>query len=246
MPHFFTAEDLSGCETVSIVGGDARHIALSLRMRVGESVTVSDRNARRYVCTLREIRPDAVTAAIQSAEKSLCEPPYRAVLYQALPKGDKMDLIVQKAVEYGVYAVVPVLSARCISRPDAQTMEKRLLRWNKIAREAAMQCGRDRLTQVLPCVSFAEALRQQKDGETLSLLCYEGERTVSLKAALRGFDACPAEIRFMVGSEGGFAEEEARMASDAGWLPVGLGARILRCESAPLYVLAALSYEFEL
>ena len=158
----------------------------------------------------------------------------------ALPKGDKMDFIVQKAVELGACRVVPYTAARSVSRPDAKALAKKAVRWRKIAREAAQQSGRGRVPEVADCMSFGEAVRQA-GACAPALLLYENERQNSLRAALtaRPF----AEAALMVGPEGGFAAEEVQAACEAGLVSVSLGPRILRCETAPLAALAAVLYE---
>ena len=158
----------------------------------------------------------------------------------ALPKGDKMDFIVQKATELGAAAIVPYAAARSVSRPDEKSMAKKTARWQKIAREAAMQCGRGVIPAVLPCVSFAEAARQAAALD-LSLFLYENERQNGARAALSA--ETYATVGLMIGPEGGFDPAEAEEAVRAGLRSVSLGPRILRCETAPLAALAAVMYE---
>ena len=155
----------------------------------------------------------------------------------ALPKGDKMDFIVQKAVELGAYAVVPYLSKNCVSRPERT--EKKVERWRKIAAEAAKQCGRGVLPSVEGVIPFAQAVARAAAHET-ALFLYENEKQTGLRAALA--DGLGETVALLVGPEGGFAPEEAEAAADAGLKSVSLGTRILRCETAPVAALAALLY----
>ena len=155
----------------------------------------------------------------------------------ALPKGDKMEFIVQKAVELGVSRIVPYLSKNCVSRPDKT--EKKVERWRKIAAEAAKQCGRGRLPEVAAVVSVAQAIAQAAESET-ALFFYENEKPTGLHDALAG--GVKDTVSLMVGPEGGFDPAEAKAAVDAGLQSVSLGTRILRCETAPIAALAAVLY----
>jgi len=246
MPRFFVSTENFTGGSVTICGDDAWHIARSLRMAVGESITVCDGAGNEHLCTLEKISDTAVQAAVQSVRRAESEMPFHTVLYQALPKGDKMDLIVQKAVEEGVCEIVPFLSERCISRPDEKSLAKKIARWQRIAHEAAKQCGRGVLPTVGGLLTYGQMLaRAQQD--TLCCFCYEGEGTRSIRAALRGADLKNGgSLSVVIGSEGGFSEAEAADAAAAGLVSCGLGKRILRCESASGFALACISYEFEL
>ena len=246
MPRFFVQADNIASDTVTITGDDAWHIARALRMAVGERVTVCDGEGNEHDCTLTAITDTAATAHIDGTQVSASEMPFTAVLYQALPKGDKMDLIVQKAVEQGAAVIVPFLSERCISRPDDKAMAKKLQRWQRIAVEAAKQCGRGILPTVAPPLSYSEMLAAVR-ADSLCCFCYEGAGTRSLRAVLTEADLPKGgRVSVVIGSEGGFSEKEADAARDAGVALCGLGRRILRCESASGFALACLSYQFEL
>ena len=168
------------------------------------------------------------------------EPPVRITLYQAMPKGDKLEFIVQKAVELGAAEIVPVLTSRCISRPDPRTMEKKRERLQKIALEAAKQSGRGMIPRVGPLLSWKEAL-EGMNRDQLAILFYEEARE-PLGPLLR---SRPASVSLLIGSEGGFSPEEAREAEERGLRPCTMGPRILRCETAPLYALSAITYSYE-
>ncbi len=245
MPRFFVSPDnVSEC-SLCITGDDARHIARSLRMAVGDSLTVADGSGTEYDCSLTKIRDDMCECAINSARPSLSEPPYRLTLYMAYPKSDKLETVIQKSVELGCAHIVPFESSRCVKRPKADKAEERTARLCRIAAEAAKQCGRAILpTVALPC-SFDTAIADAAEAE-LAIFCYEGESTRTLKDVLDACDGTPATVSVIIGSEGGFSPEEAEAARAAGLIPTGLGARILRCETAPDYCLSALSYRFEL
>ena len=244
MPRFFVAREDIEEGRVLIRRDDAFHIARSLRMAVGDTVTVSNGEGTDYTVRLTRIRDEECCGEILEALPSHTEPECRITLLVAYPKGDKLETVIQKAVELGAYRIVPFESSRCIKRPKAEKADKLKARHARIAEEAAKQCGRSRIPEVLSPVGYREALRIAGESE-LALLCYEDERGRSIKAALRDAGRV-GSISVVVGAEGGFSPEEAGEAHDAGLVSVGLGPRILRCETAPLYALSALSYEYEL
>lgn len=247
MPRFFLPpadfDGISAGDVVTVTGDDARHISLALRMRTGDAVTLCDGAGTEYDGTLISLTPTAVEVEISASRRSTREMPVKITLYQGLAKGDKMDTIIQKAVELGVSRIVPVNTARCIMKMG-DNPDKKIARWQKIANEAAGQCGRGILPEVSEPVSFKEALKAAK-GDELSLFCYEEiGKTKPLSACLP--DIPPNTLSFFIGPEGGFAPEEADAAMDGGILPCGLGPRILRTETASGYLLAALSFRYEL
>ena len=244
MPRFFVNPESFRENTVNIVGDDAFHIARSLRMAVGDTVTVADSKGYEYTCTLLKIRDDVCECEVVDKRYAKSESPVEITLYMGYPKGDKLELVIQKAVELGVSRIVPFESSRCVKRPRADKAEKQGARLSRIAEEAAKQCGRARLSEVSAPLDFLPMLKDASEKD-LALFCYEGEGTVSLKDILsKNTDV--KSIAVIVGCEGGFSESEALAAKDAGLTSVNLGPRILRCETAPLYALAAISYSYEL
>lgn len=237
MPRFFTGTVRDGHAEIS--GEDARHIALSLRMREGERVTVCDAQGTDYQCVIRRVQPELITFAVTESAPSAGEPSVDVTLYQAMPKGDKLEYIIQKAVELGVGRIVPVLSRRCVSRPDEKSMAKKLTRYNKIALEAAKQCGRGRVPQVEPMLDFGAAL-ERIGKSSLGIFFYENAEN-SLRETLS--KKLQNEVSILIGSEGGFEPGEAEAAVERGLLPLSLGSRILRCETAPLAAITAILYE---
>lgn len=218
-----------------LTGEDAHHICRALRMRRGEEITLCDTRGYDYFCRLEEVAPGEVRARVLGREASKSESRARITLYQALPKGDKLEFIVQKATELGACEVVPVLTGRCVSRPDAKTMEGRRRRLQKIALEAAKQSGRGKIPEIAPLLSFSEAIGGMKQAEC-AILCYE-------EAATPLFPLLLPEARsfaLMVGSEGGFSPQEAQSAAENGIPTASLGRRILRCETASVAALSAL------
>lgn len=250
MPRFFLSASNISDGYVTVTGDDAVHISRSLRMRVGEHITVCDMQKIEYDCELSEFTADTVRARIVSSRSSDTEPPYHIRLYQALPKSDKLDVIIQKAVEAGASEIVPFESERCVVRMDSDVRreEKKLERRRRIALEAAKQCGRGCIPEVRPSMRYGEMLADAARSE-LVLFFYEGDGTVSLREVLASRYAGggkPESISVIIGSEGGFSLAEVRSAREAGAEVCGLGRRILRCETAPGFALACLCYNFEL
>lgn len=234
MPRFFTQE--VGETGARITGADAAHIARVLRMRPGEKLTVCDLAGSDYLCEIVSAAPDAVELRVLEKRPTVAEPGVRVTLFQGLPKADKMELIVQKSVELGVSRIVPVLTARCVSRPDASALAKKTARWQKIAFEAAKQSGRGRLPVVDTAVDFAAAARELA-GMERGILFYEKGGD-----AHRGVWDGAREIGVCIGPEGGFTEEEVAQAAGLGVRVCTLGPRILRTETAPLCVLSIIMY----
>lgn len=255
MPRFFIDGSAISGGTATVTGSDARHIALSLRMRVGDSITLCDFARNEYRCSLESITPTEVSARVISVSMSEAEPPYTARLYQALPKGERADVIVQKSVECGVSEIVFFESERCIAKMKGDSVDKKLARFGSIALEAAKQCGRGIVPEVRFVGGISDALAEMSDGE-LRFMCYEGGSdgeypTEKLGELLARFENgrenyIPSDIRFMVGPEGGFGYGEVKLASESGLLLAGLGSRILRCETAPPFVLTCLAARYEL
>lgn len=231
-PRFFAS---IGGETAIIVGEDAKHISTVLRMKKGECIVVCDNNSNDYLCRISALTKDSVELEVLDCRKNEAEPNVNVTLFQCLPKSDKMDFIVQKATELGASKVVPVLSKRCVSRPDTKSAAKKIERWQKIAEEAAKQSGRGMIPHISQLTDFATAVKEYKSKDS-GILLYEcgGENLNKL------ISPKVKEIGIFVGSEGGFEPEEAQFAESSGIHLATLGKRILRCETAPIAALALL------
>lgn len=243
MQKFFIEDSFFGGEYITLLGDEARHIAYSLRMAKGDSITLSDMSGNEYNCIIEDFTKDSVSVRVLSENKALGEPPCEIILFQALAKGEKMDYIVQKATELGVTKIVPFESERCIAKSDKKGDVSKLERRKKIAKDAAGQCGRGKIPEILPTLSFKEALDMMEKAE-ISIFCYEAEGTLPVKELLPR--EVPREIAFMIGPEGGFSEKEAMQAKERKIHLAGLGKRILRTETASLYVLSSLSFYYEM
>ena len=242
MPKFFMPVADKAAQ-IMVTGEDAHHIGYALRSRVGDAFTIcnTDPTAETYGwdyhCIISSFDSQSVTLDVVSFEKSQTESSVSITLYQAVPKNDKFDIIVQKAVELGVNTVVPVFTRRCISRPDIKSQIKKRDRLQKIASEAAKQCGRSVLPVVKDFMTYEEAL-QDCQSRDCKIICYEGGGIRLNKA----YEPSHHSIALFIGSEGGFEEEEIQKAADSGVKSCTLGKLILRCETAPLTAVSILRY----
>ncbi len=231
MPRFFVSP-IDG-DFVTIEGGDARHIALSLRMREGDSITLCDGNANEYDCRILSLSPEAVQLKVAGTKKSLSEPALQVTLYQGLPKGDKLEWITQKAVELGVSRIVPVVTSRSIAKISERD-QKKTARLQKIADEAAGQSGRGILPQVEAPISFKQAAKRMAEENTVVFYECGGKPLTALASDFKG------SLSIFIGPEGGISPEELAELEQNGAKTATLGPRILRCETAPLAALAAI------
>lgn len=243
MHHFFVtpAQVRDGC--CFITGRDVNHIRNVLRMRQGEQIAVRDGVSRNYICRIENLESDSICARIVDEEEGR-ELPARICLFQGLPKGDKMDWIIQKAVELGVYRIVPVATRRSVVKLDQKKAEAKVRRWNTVAESAAKQSGRTILPQVEPVVGFirACAMAGQMD---VGLIPYELAEGIEYTREILRRLTPGMEIGILIGPEGGFDVEEVEEAKAAGICPVTLGRRILRTETAGMAALSILMFHLE-
>jgi 16S rRNA (uracil1498-N3)-methyltransferase len=244
MPHFHVPPENVRDGRFALAPGESHHVSTVLRKKPGDALRLFDGVNRTYRAVIESVADDRVTGRVIEDEV-LPPEPYRLRLFQGLPKGDKFEWIVEKAVELGAAEIIPVVAARSVARPDAERAAARVERWRKIARAAEKQSGRLRETEIaLPC-SWTDALARCGRGETI-LVPWEGENARPLAEVL---SACRAgapgpTIDVFIGPEGGLTMEEVSDARRAGAVTVTLGERILRTETAGLYVASALHYEF--
>ncbi len=235
MPRFFTEH--ADPDEICLTGEDAHHIGRSLRMRPGEQLTVCACGTD-YLCEITKITEDAVYLHPVSIVPCASEPMVQVTLYQAVPKRSKIEEIIQKSVELGVFRIVPVLTARCVARPSAADFERKRERLQKISQSAAKQSGRGIVPEVAGLLTWQEALAAMQQ-EDAAVMLYEEQ------GGMRFGDVPLAgckRIGLFIGSEGGISEEEAAQAQAAGIHRVWLGRRILRCETAPVAAMGILMY----
>ncbi len=235
LPKFFVSPDAIRDGRVVLPPEEAAHISRVLRLRRGDEITVCDGACNDYRCVIAELSPERVLCEIQSCARCGSEPSLFVTLYMGLPKSDKLEFVIQKAVELGVSRVTPVEMARCVAREKGG--ERKLQRRRQLALAAAKQSGRGIVPEVTESISLPEAADRMERDE-LSILLYERAGRNAELPELCGVRS----LSFLVGPEGGVAPEEAELLGAKGVHVVGLGERILRCETAPITFLSILMY----
>ncbi|MDO4338627.1 MAG: 16S rRNA (uracil(1498)-N(3))-methyltransferase [Eubacteriales bacterium] len=229
---------------IHIMGSDVNHIKNVLRMKEGEELWVSDGAGKEYHCIIEDCTEDEVLAHILYVQEPDYELPCRIYLFQGLPKGDKMELIIQKAVELGVYQVIPMETKRCVVKLDAKKAEKKVSRWQQIAESAAKQSKRMLIPGVHPVMSYREALSYAAELDVF-LLPYELAKGMKDTREILHSIVPGQSVGIFIGPEGGFEEAEVESAVLAGAKPITLGRRILRTETAGLAILSVLMFQLE-
>lgn len=240
MRRFFVEPGLLQGESGVISGELRRHLATVLRLKVGDTVRLADGTGREAIATITALENEGIRVDLESVpvDAAVGNGP-RITLYQGLPKGEKLELILQKCTELGANAIVPFMAARSVTRLEEGKREQRVARWQKIALEAARQSGRERVPRVdfAPCLA---ELLEEKDHD-LRIMLWEDETEQGLRQLLESTPR-PGSIAVIVGPEGGLTPDEAARAAEAGYRPVSLGRRILRTETAGLAVVSILQY----
>ncbi|MBR4139729.1 MAG: 16S rRNA (uracil(1498)-N(3))-methyltransferase [Lachnospiraceae bacterium] len=244
MSHFFVTSAQIAGDTLTILGDDVNHMKNVLRMRSGEAFTAADENGMFYRCEIDELDKVQVTAKILWKEEGSSELSSKIYLFQGLPKSDKMELIIQKAVELGAYEIVPVSTKRAIVKLDAKKEASKLKRWQAIAEGAAKQSGRMLVPQIHELMTFSEALQMAKTLD-INVIPYECAKGMNGTREIFGSIKPGMSVGIFIGPEGGFEESEVEKAKEAGVHPVTLGKRILRTETAGLTTLSILMYLLE-
>ncbi|MEW6447712.1 MAG: 16S rRNA (uracil(1498)-N(3))-methyltransferase [Bacillota bacterium] len=250
MTRLFVPREQWQGSNVYITGDDTHYITRVLRLGPGDTLTVLDGEGRAFNAAIKSIDTKKVCLDIIGEIKPDVEPSLKVRLFQAVPKGDKMDLVVQKAAELGVAMVVPLVTERAVVRLDTGRALRRRERWQKISREAARQCGRTVVPKVLPVMTLEEALNffAAERGQAafpdrlLGIMPWEGEESLSLRDCLTG--KRPDTVSIFIGPEGGFSLAEVRAAQQQGIATVTLGRRILRTETAGIITPALVMYTF--
>lgn len=235
MPRFFK-ENFE--KEPFLTGQDAAHIARSLRMRLGEPLTVCDKNGFDYRCTVTALSKDKIELEIHEKTPTVSEPDIAVTLCPCLTKGDKLETVIRHGVELGVTGFLPLCSANCVSRPDEKSAQAKVQRWNKLAAEAAGQSGRGILPPVEPVISLQTFLSNRFQEFDLVLFFYEVHGQPLGQAFWENDSA--KKIAVITGPEGGFTGDEAEALAAAGAKTVTLGPRILRAETAPLAAVTGL------
>lgn len=241
MPKFFVDKNNIGEKNIEITGDDAKHISTVLRAKVDEEIIICDGYGTDYLCRLIGINKKQVLAEIIEKYENKNEPELKITLYQGLPKGDKMELVIQKCIEIGIDRIIPVITDNTVVKIGDKA-EKKNLRWNKIAEAAAKQCGRGKIPHVDKILSFKDAVETSKtlDG---AIIPYENERKKNIREFVKSFRG--KSIGIFIGPEGGFSENEITLCMENNISSVSLGKRILRTETAGLVTSVILLYELE-
>lgn len=244
MHHFFVTPQQVKEENIWIVGTDVNHIKNVLRMKIGEELHISDGNNKKYLCEIVSMTSDEVCVLIKEELKSDTELPSKIYLFQGLPKSDKMELIVQKAVELGAYEIIPVATKRAVVKLDDKKAVKKVERWNSIAEGGAKQSGRNVIPKVKRVMAFKEAIQYAKELDVV-LIPYELAEGMQETRQIIS-DIQPGQsIGIFIGPEGGFETAEVEYAIENGAKAITLGKRILRTETAGLTTLSILMYHLE-
>lgn len=251
MYHFFVKPSQINDRTVIITGDDVNHIRNVLRLRAGDEVSISNgADGREYRCGIETVEPDKVTCSVRFIRENGVELVSQVYLFQGIPKGDKMEQIIQKTVELGVYEIIPVEMRRCIGRIDPGKEAAKLARWQAISEAAAKQSKRGVVPNIKGVMNFDEALDYARDMD-IKLVPYELESIISGSSAMnetrKAIDSIKdnQSIAIFIGPEGGFDESEVDRAVGSGAKPITLGRRILRTETAGMTLMSWIMYKLE-
>lgn len=245
MHQFFVEPFQIQGKQIYITGKDVKHIRNVLRMQPGEEISVRNGvDGREYRCGIECIEEDRIICGLRFIKEEGVELPAKVYLFQGLPKADKMELIIQKAVELGVYEIIPVATKRCVVKLEEKKAAQKTARWQGISEAAAKQSRRSIIPRVGKPVSFNEAVSRCRDME-VKFIPYELAKGMKATKELISSLKPGAEIAVFIGPEGGFSEQEIELAKEGGILPITLGKRILRTETAGLTVLAWIMYQLE-
>lgn len=244
MHHFFVTPEQVKEDNIWIEGSDVNHIKNVLRMKIGEELQISDGNNKQYLCEIVSMTSDEICVSVKEELSTDTELPSKIYLFQGLPKSDKMEFIVQKAVELGAYEIIPVETKRAVVKLDDKKATKKVERWNSIAEGGAKQSGRNVVPKVKPVMTYKDAFQYAKELDVV-LIPYElaegMEETRQIIA-----DICPGQsVGIFIGPEGGFETSEVEYALAQGAKAITLGKRILRTETAGLTTLSILMYHLE-
>lgn len=243
MHRFFVKQENIKKGSIIVDGEDVQHISRVLRLQTGDRIVLCDGYGTDYLAVIESIGKNSVGTTIIEREASKGEPDIDVVLYQGIPKSAKMDTIIQKCTEMGIKRIVPVTTARTVVKLESEKDEKKKVeRWVKIAEEAAKQSGRGVIPQISMPMTFTQALMDAA-GLDIAIVPYELEDSLGIKEALKNGKG--SRVGFFIGPEGGFEPYEIERVKEAGAVPVTLGSRILRTETAGIAVLTSIMYEYD-
>ena len=249
MPKFFISQEQQENDKIHIKGNDVNHIRNVLRKKVGETIVVCNKESKKdYLCKIENIENNSIECKIEEELESNVESNVKVTIMQGLPKKDKMELIIQKSVELGVYEIIPIEMERCVVKLQEKDKAKKIERWQKISEVAAKQCGRDYIPKINQIMSLKNICNLISEYDII-LLAYENEEKTTIKEALKSikskFIGKQIKIAVIIGPEGGISEKEVELLKKSGAITISLGKRILRTETVALNVLGVIMYELE-
>lgn len=250
MPKFFINKDQIDEEKIKIVGTDVNHIKNVLRHKEGDLLTICNTsNKKDYICEISNINDENIECKIKEELASTVESNIHVTIIQGLPKSDKMELVIQKSVELGVYDIMPIEMKRCIVKLNDKDKQKKITRWQKISEVAAKQCGRNIIPKIKPILNIKNICNLIKEYDIV-LVAYENEKENTIKNELQKikkyYDDTSIKVAVVIGPEGGISEEELELLKVSGAKTITLGNRILRTETVALNVLSIIMYELEM
>lgn len=248
MPKFFVAENQINNNKITIIGDDVNHIKNVLRQKSGDKITICDTSKEQdYLCEIDKIEEKSIGCNIIEKLENNTESNVKVTIFQGLPKADKMELVIQKSVELGVYDITPLQMKRCVVKLNEKDKAKKIQRWQKISEVAAKQCGRNIIPKINNIVNVKEVCNLCNEYDIV-LIAYENEKENTLKKELKNLKKLDKEeikVAVIIGPEGGIAPEEIKMFEENGAKIITLGNRILRTETVALSVLSIIMYELE-
>ena len=244
MYQFFVEDDQIGDDTIRVVGSDVNHMKNVLRMKPGERVRISSQGGRVFLCSVESLSEQEICLHIEQKDIPGTELPAKIYLFQGIPKGERMETVIEKAVELGVYEIIPVAMKYCVVKLDEKKAEKKVARWQEIARSAAKQSKRSMIPTIHPLMSFEEAAKYANTCD-LRLVPYENEEGMAAMACVFDGLADAQSISVFIGPEGGFAGEEIDVLRGNSQI-LSLGRRILRTDTASIAVMSMLMLELEM
>ena len=250
MPKFFVKEDQVNSNEIIILGEDVNHIKNVLRMKIGDTFNVcNESSSENYVVEIESFNKEDIICKIKEKLSNTVESNIRVHIYQGLPKADKMELIIQKSVELGVYKITPVEMKRCVVKLEGKNRTKKIERWKKISEVAAKQCGRDIIPEICAVENVKEMCKEFEKYDVV-LVCYENEKETFLKQVLKELKEASKlkddlKLAVIIGPEGGLDISEVNLMAENGAKVISLGSRILRTETVSLNILSVIMYELE-
>lgn len=247
MPRFFIKENQIQNNKITIIGEDVNHIKNVIRKQIGDIIEICNQdNEQSYKCEIEKIEEKQITTKIIEELKAQ-ESNIKVDIFQGLPKAEKMELIIQKSVELGANAIIPVNMKRCVVKLDSKSEEKKIERWQKISESAAKQCGRNNIPEVKHLVNIKDICNKIKDYDAM-IVAYENEKENTLKQELTKLKNKQKNLKIgiVIGPEGGLEENDVKLLKESGAKIITLGLRILRTETVALNMLSIIMYELEL